>query len=63
MRFNWSAVTTGNVNIRKGPGTNYGKLGVAYTGTQVKLLATDGNFARVDTGTGIAYISVRYLSY
>ena len=63
MRFNWSAVTTGSVNIRKGPGTNYGKLGVAYPGMQVKLLATDGNFARVDTGSGIAYMSVRYLNY
>ena len=63
MRFNWDAVTTGNVNIRKGPGTNYGKLGVAYNGTKVKLLATDLNFARVDTGSSIAYISVRYLNY
>lgn len=63
MRFNWSAVTTGDVNIRKGPGTNYGKLGVAYRGMQVKLLATDGSFARVDTGTGVAYMSVRYLDY
>ncbi len=63
MRFNWNAVTTGNVNIRKGPGTGYGKLGVAYTGMQVKLLATDGNFARVDTGSAIAYMSLRYLNY
>lgn len=63
MRFNWSAVTTGNVNIRKGPGTSYGKLGVAYPGMEVKLLASDGNFARVDTGSAIAYISVRYLNY
>lgn len=63
MRFHWNAVTTGNVNIRKGPGTSYGKLGVAYPGMQVKLLATDGNFARVDTGSSIAYMSVRYLNY
>lgn len=63
MRFNWNAVTTGNVNLRKGPGTNYGKLGVAYTGTQFKILATDGSFARVDTGTGFAYVSLRYLDY
>lgn len=63
MRFHWNAVTTGNVNIRKGPGTSYGKLGVAYPGMQIKLLATDGNFARVDTGSSIAYMSVRYLNY
>lgn len=63
LRFNWSAVTVGNVNMRKGPGTNYGKIGVAHQGMQLKLLATDGNFARVDTGSAIAYVSVRYLDY
>lgn len=63
MRFNWNATTTGNVNIRKGPGTSYGKIGVAYPGMQVRLLATDGNFARVDTGNAVAYISARYLNY
>lgn len=63
MRFNWSAVTTGSVNLRKGPGTNFEKLGVAYPGMQIRLLATDGNFARVDTGTTTAYMSVRYLNY
>ena len=63
MRFKWSAVACGNVNMRSGPGTNFGKLGVLSTGTQVRLLATDGNFARVDTGSAVVYVSVRYLNY
>lgn len=63
LRFQWNAVTTGNVNLRKGPGTSYGKLGVLSTGTNVKLLATDGRFARVDTGSAIAFVSNNYLRY
>ena len=63
MRFHWNAVTTGNVNLRKGPGTNFDKLGVAYPGMALKLLATDGKFARVDTGTSTVYVSVNYLKY
>ena len=63
LRFNWNACATGNVNVRTGPGTNFGKLGVLSTGTQVKVLATDGKFARVDTGSAVAYVSVRYLNY
>lgn len=63
LRFQWSAETTGNVNMRKGPGTSYGKIGVLSTGTDVKVLATDGRFARVDTGYAIAYVSNNYLRY
>lgn len=63
LRFNWNGYTTGNVNVRSGPGTGYSKLGVLSTGTQVRVLATDGKFARVDTGSSAAYVSVRYLNY
>ena len=63
LRFNWDAVATGNVNMRKGPGTTFEKMGVLPAGTNVKLLATDGSFARVDTGDSITYVSVRYLNY
>ena len=63
LRFNWNAVTTGDVNMRKGPGTSFDKMGVLSSGTNVKLLATDGSFARVDTGYSVTYVSVRYLNY
>ena len=63
VRFYSRAVSTGNVNIRTGPGTSYSKLGVLYKGTTVTLLATNGSFCRVDTGHAIAYVSNKYLSY
>ena len=63
VRFYSRATATGNVNIRSGPGTSYGKLGVLYNGSSVLLLATDGKFCRVDTGHAIAYVSNKYLKY
>ncbi len=63
VRFYSRATATGNVNIRRGPGTSYGKLGVLYNGTNVTLLATDGKFCRIDTGYSIAYVSSKYLNY
>ena len=63
VRFLSRAETTGNVNVRSGPGTRYGILRTLSNGEAVTLLATDGNFCRVDTGTEIAYVSRKYLRY
>ena len=63
LRFYSRARTTGNVNLRTGPGTSYGKIGVVPSGSTVTLLATDGSFCRVDTGYAIAYLSKKYLNY
>lgn len=62
VRFYFRAQTTGNVYLRSGPAKTYSSLGVVNNGTRVTLLATDGNFARVDTGSRIAYLSMKYLS-
>ena len=63
VRFYSSATASGNVNLRSGPATSYGKLGVLSKGSSVVLLATDGKFCRVDTGHAIAYVSNKYLQY
>ena len=63
VRFLSRAETTGNVNVRSGPSTRYGILHTLSTGVPVTLLATDGSFCRVDTGTEIAYVSRKYLRY
>ena len=62
VRFYSRAETTGNVYLRSGPAKTYSAYGVANNGTRVTLLATDGNFARVDTGSRIAYLSMKYLN-
>ncbi len=63
IRFYSKARTTGNVNMRSGPSTSYSKLTVLSNGTNVRLLATDGSFCRVDTGYSSGYVSKKYLSY
>lgn len=63
IRFYSAAKTTGNVNLRTGPGTSYSKAGVVNNGSKVTLLATNGSFSRVDTGSAIGYVSNKYLSY
>ena len=63
VRFYHAAKATGNVNVRSGPATTYGILGSVPNGANVALLATDGSFCRVDTGSQIGYVSARYLSY
>lgn len=63
VRFCSAARTTGNVNLRKGPDKTYDIIRALPNGTAVTLLATDGNFCRVDTGKEIAFLSLKYLSY
>ncbi len=63
LRFNWRAQTTGSVNLRTGPSVNNAQIRVLPAGTQITLLATDGNFCRVDTGREIGYISRTYIRY
>ncbi|MBR4234887.1 MAG: SH3 domain-containing protein [Clostridia bacterium] len=63
VRFYSRARATGSVNLRTGPSTAYSKLGVVANGSYVTLLATDGSFCRVDTGSAIGYVSHKYLSY
>lgn len=63
VRFLSSASITGDVNLRKGPGTSYGVIRVLPAGAKVTLLATNGNFCRVDTGYEIGFLSRRYINY
>lgn len=53
--------TTGNVNLRSGPGTGYAKKTVIPKNTTVSVLSTYGNFARVNAKGWIGYISLSYL--
>ena len=63
VRFYSAATATGNVNLRTGPSTSYARKDIVYNGSHVTLLATDGTFCRVDTGSAIGYMSAKYISY
>ena len=54
-------VTTGNVNLRSGPGIEYDRRTVIAANTKVSVLEYSGNFARVNAGGWIGYVSQSYL--
>ncbi len=60
--WNGTAVTTGNLNVRKGPAVSYGVMGVLSTGTKVTLVGkfTTGWY-KIKYKTGYAYVSGSYL--
>lgn len=55
-----AAVTTGDVNMRSGPGTSYARLRVIPKGTQIEVLEKGSSFSKVLYGNYTGYISNRY---
>lgn len=53
---------TANLNIRSGPGTNHGIVDRFPRDTQVQVLDTVNNWARIDYKGGTAYASLDFLS-
>lgn len=57
-----SAVATGNVNVRRGPGTSYGKLGKLHRGQTVAIWAIYGRWAEITwAGSQKGYVHIDYL--
>ncbi|MDL2257740.1 SH3 domain-containing protein [Eubacteriales bacterium OttesenSCG-928-K08] len=56
-----TAVATATVNIRKGPGTNYSKLGQLKKGDTVSVVGEVSGWTIIDWKDGVAYVSSKYL--
>ena len=52
-------VTARTLNVRKGPGTSYAKVGTLSRGTAVQVVGFSGNWAKLSNGY---YVSTSYLS-
>jgi uncharacterized protein YgiM (DUF1202 family) len=63
VSFGVGARTTGDVNFRKGPGTNYPVIRALSTGTGVTVLEIDGKWAKVRAGSATGYISTSYFRF
>ncbi len=50
-----------SVNVRKGPGTGYAKLGVALKGAFYQVLGKSGSWYKIDYKGSTGYISADYL--
>lgn len=55
-------VTADSLNIRKGPGTNYGVLGVLTYGDEVKYISLSDGWYMIETEEGTGYVSEKYIS-
>lgn len=55
-------VTTANLNLRKGPGTNYSVITVMNNGSTIEILSVSGNWAQVDYNDTIGYAHTAYMS-
>lgn len=54
---------SGDVNLRKGAGTNYGVIKVVRNGSEVTVVQLGTSFSKVKSGPSTGWISNRYLSY
>lgn len=56
-------VRSGSLNVRSGPGTQYGKIASVYAGEPVLKLSASGGWSRIlYHGTKTGYVSSQYLS-
>ncbi|MCG7508615.1 SH3 domain-containing protein [Mesorhizobium retamae] len=56
-----SGYTSGNVNVRSGPGTGYAKIGVLTAGTRVSLRGCQNNWCNVRGAGLVGWISASFL--
>ena len=56
-------IRSGSLNVRSGPGTQYGRTASLFAGESVLLLSTSGGWSRIlYHGTKTGYVSAQYLS-
>lgn len=50
-----------NLNVRKGPGTNYDSIGKLYEGNTVNIIAKNSEWYKIKFGSGYGYVSNKYI--
>lgn len=62
--FHGTGVTTDNLNVRTGPGTNYTKLGTIPKGTTVTIIGNlpEKKWYKIQYGSQVGYVSAVYIS-
>ncbi len=56
-----SMVTTSKLNVRSGPSTKYGKIGVLQTGSPVCVLGSSGSWYKINYNGLVGYVSSKYV--
>jgi len=57
------AITTGTVNLRKGPGVHYAKRGVVPSGSRLNVRTCRGSWCQINSRRGTGWVSARFLAF
>jgi len=60
--FTGKVKATGNLNVRKGPGTGYSKLGSVASGAKVKVTGVSGEWYAIEYNGKTGYVSKEYIA-
>lgn len=55
-------VTATALNVRKGAGTSYGRIGTLHNGDKVTVLSVNNGWAKISYNGGVGYVSAKYLT-
>ena len=58
---NMKVYNTSSLNIRKGPGTKYAKIGTVYNNNILEVIEISNGWAKINYKNGIGYCSAKYL--
>ena len=58
---NMKVYNTSSLNIRKGPGTKYAKIGTVYNNNVLEVIEISNGWAKINYKNGIGYCSAKYL--
>ena len=53
--------SSSTVNVRSGAGTNYSKIGSLTNGASVNVVASNGDWYRIEYGNGYGYVMKTYV--
>ena len=56
-------VTATTLNVRKGAGTAYARMGQLHKGDKVQVLSVENGWAKVAYGNAVGYVSLNYLTF
>ena len=58
-----ATVTASSLNVRKGPGTNYERIGGLTNGKTIQVLEDVGDWLKIQYGTDVGYVSQKYTTF
>ena len=62
LGVSYGIVKASALTVRKGPGTNYAKIGTLYKGQKVELAGSKGSWYKIRYKTGYGYVLSKYIS-